>query len=369
MPLWVHEEAMVTSALLLDALLVIGFGVQHSILATLKVKVQLRRFGITPLLWRGVQSFLNVAYIFIAIVLWQDVDATVWDLGGVLAIAVASLCVLGWSAYFYLHLFEYDSGLAFGSSASVCSLSRKQTPKMEMWKVGTRRWIRFPVHTAFFLMFLAIPEMAASTFVFAITALAYNVIGTIFYDNRLTKLGSVYTDYQQVTGNLLPKLRAPRGAADLQFPGPRHWTHPLEYSAAMALGTATGWLYWALLGFGSQEAVELLASGFVALIIAVAAGSILGWLPGSRFTVTGKGRSFADTQTMLATAAAVLSATSLATWFAIAALATGSLPYLPLVLPMWLIVLWFGHLTMSTVAGLRSDTGVSVRSRSRTHPA
>ena len=54
--------------LVFDALLIVGFGVQHSVIATLKVKTRIAsRTGIQPLTLRATQSFINVAYIFAAI--------------------------------------------------------------------------------------------------------------------------------------------------------------------------------------------------------------------------------------------------------------------------------------------------------------
>jgi len=352
-------------ALAIDALLVAGFGIQHSLLATLGVKSRLARDrGMTPLLWRGVQSFLNVAYILVAILLWQDSSNATWHFDGGLAVAIVVICVLGWLAYFYLHLFEYDAGLAFGSSASVCALSHERTPKMELWKVGSRRWIRFPVHTAFFPMFFAFPHMSASTLVFAVTANAYNIIGTILYDKRLEKLGENYTDYQKVTGNILPRFRAPEGAAKLAFPSPTHWRHPLEYSTAAVFGVLGGVLYWNLLDRASQAPSDLLACAVTGALLALVAGILIGLLPSSRFTVGIGAGSFSDAQTRIATAAAVVSATALLTWFAIASLVSSAAPYVPVVLPMWLITLWLGHLTLAMVMRWRTRTDLKLQSDS-----
>lgn len=356
--------------LAIDTLLVAGFGVQHSVLATLGVKSRLaRRSRMTPLLWRGVQSYLNVAYIFVAIALWQNSGDSIWHLDGGLGTVVAVICVFGWLSYFYLHLFEYDAGLAFGSSPAICILRGERAPKMELWKVGSRRWIRFPVHTAFFPMFFAFPEMAASTLVFAVTANVYNIIGTILYDRRLEKLGEVYTNYRKVTGNILPRLRLPQGAAGLEFSSPTHWRHPLEYSTAALFGILGGVFYWGLLGRASQAPEDLLACAAAGTLLALVAGVLIGRLPHSRFTVGVGVDSFPGGQIRLATAGAVVSATALTTWFAIAAVISGAVPYVPVVLPMWLITLWLGHLVLAIALRPYMNVNLELRSDSGTRTA
>ena len=56
-----------TTALIIDTLLVVGFGVQHSSLATLRVKRVLKaRTGMEALAWRSVESLCNVVYILVA---------------------------------------------------------------------------------------------------------------------------------------------------------------------------------------------------------------------------------------------------------------------------------------------------------------
>ncbi len=73
-----------TTALVTDALLVVGFGVQHSVLATFRVKRLVKaRTGIEPLAWRSVESLANVVYILTAAALWQHTDHVVWQLTGV----------------------------------------------------------------------------------------------------------------------------------------------------------------------------------------------------------------------------------------------------------------------------------------------
>ncbi len=175
--------------IVIDSLLVVGFGLQHSLIATVTVKKKVQKLtGLDPVSWRGVQSLINVSYVILAACLWREVPIVVWDFAGTpLYWVLGAILVASWVWYFQIHLFEYDCGLAFGSSAVLSRLHGSPLPPMEMWKVGSRRWLRFPVHNAFFPMFFAFPRMSLSMLVIAVVGNINNIYGTILYDKRLER--------------------------------------------------------------------------------------------------------------------------------------------------------------------------------------
>lgn len=117
--------------LLVDTLLVLGFGVQHSALATLRVKRAVKaKTGIESLAWRSVESLSNVVYILVAAALWQHTDNVVWELSGIPMVVMYGLAVVSWLWYWQLHLFEYDCGLAFGSTTLVAQTAGAPGPKL-----------------------------------------------------------------------------------------------------------------------------------------------------------------------------------------------------------------------------------------------
>ncbi|GAA3293636.1 hypothetical protein GCM10020295_16050 [Streptomyces cinereospinus] len=207
--------------LLIDALLVVGFGVQHSGLATLRVKRLVKaKTGIEALAWRSVESLSNVVYILVAAALWQHTGDVVWELTGASMVIMYALAVASWLWYWQLHLFEYDCGLAFGSTTLVSQAAGAQGPKLINWKVGSRRWIRFPVHTAFFGMFFCLPVMTTDLLVLAVVLNVYNVIGSILYDKRIiATAGDAARPYINLTGLIFPPVyRNPRAPATWRWP-------------------------------------------------------------------------------------------------------------------------------------------------------
>lgn len=341
--------------LLIDIGLIMGFGVQHSVIAMVRLKNVIQRWtGIDPITWRGVQSFINISYLLLACILWREVPIVVWDLQGAAYWLMGATLVASWAWYFQIHLFEYDCGMAFGSSAVLARLHNAKPPAMEMWKVGTRRWLRFPVHTAFFPMFFAFPRMTVSMLVLAIVANVANIIGTVLYDRRLVFLvKDAYREYQKVTGLLLPPLlRAPRGAGDMSFPEPWHWSRVAHNLPGLVMGLMAGTLFWRDLGPIGLETEELVRAWSSAFLIAVTGGGLVGVAHSVRTSALEL--SYQRLLTMLATNTALMSAVCLLTWAGLCFVTSRSVPMLYIFFPMWMTMLWLGHFVASTVFfGLR----------------
>lgn len=337
-----------TTKLVIDGILTAGFGIQHSVLATLRVKALAKRTTkIDSLAWRSIESIINILYIFCAALLWVPVNLIVWHLTGWPAIVMTTILVASWIWYWQIHIFEYDCGLAFGSTSFIARLASKSELKNPPWKVGSRRWIRFPVHTAFFPMFFCFPVMRADVFVLAIVLNIYNMIGSVLYDRRiLTMSGDFYQKYINVTGLVLPNLRYLRGAADIQMTEPLQWKEPTAHIPALLLGIALGGFYWFVIGSPSRT-----LESFAVIVLAALAGSalvgiILGSLP-----VPGLYNDWNGIQTNMSTSVSISAAVGVITWGGIVWASTGELPLLAAPLPMWFIVQYIGHVVAYLVGG------------------
>jgi hypothetical protein len=326
-----------------DGLLAAGFGVQHSLLATLTVKARIKRWwNVESIAWRSVESLCNVVYVLGAGSLWLRSSSVVWDLRGAAGFVVAAIFVASWLWYWELHLYEYDCGLAFGSTTLVSQLAGQKTPALIPWKVGSRRWIRFPVHTAFFGMFFAIPHMTADLLVLGIVANVYNTIGSVLYDKRLEKLaGASYAKYEEVTGLIWPPIyRALAGAAGLRMPKPSHWRHPERHLPGLVVGLLLGGFYLLVIGNASTSPSTMLKAGIAGLIGAVVVGFIHGRLLRPDPSV-----AWEQQQTDLSTTVALSSALGVISWAAAYSLIHGSIPSFATFLPLWFTVQYLGHVS------------------------
>jgi hypothetical protein len=329
-----------TGSLVVDGLLVAGFGAQHSALATVRAKGRARStFGIDPLAWRSVESACNVVYVLSAAALWQHVHRVVWDVRGPAGGVMWLLIALSWVWYWELHLFEYDCGLAFGSTALVSHLAGQPMPRLVPWRVGSRRWIRFPVHTAFFGMFFLLPHMTADLLVLAVVLNVYNVIGSVLYDKRLQRLSGVpYADYQAVTGLICPPVyRAPRGATALDMAGPAHWRRPATHLPGLLGGVLLAGLYYLFLGAIEVDPLGAVRTGVVGVVGAVAVGALVGRL------AKADAADWDQQQTDLSTTVAVAAAVGVLLWTGARWLIEGHPAPFAFYLPLWFIVQYLGH--------------------------
>jgi hypothetical protein len=267
---------------------------------------------------------------------------------------------LGWFWYWELHCVEYDVGLAFGASSNLARLFGHKSPPTEMWKVGSRRWIRFPVHTAFFPMFLCLPTMTASLLALAVTANVYNVIGSVLYDRRLeTMVKEPYFAYQRCTGLILPALRrAPRGAADLPMKAPTSWRPARQHLPAVLLGLAAGAFFWSMLGRTEHHVTDMVDCGLAATLVGFAGGILLGVVRRRDVATMAANASEPSVVnpllTQLSTSAAVMSATAVMFWIGLTTVVDGHAPEFAPFLPMWFIVLWLGEMSAYVIGRLAS---------------
>jgi methanethiol S-methyltransferase len=329
-----------TSSLIIDAALAAGFGFQHSVLATIRVKHAARALTrIDALAWRSVESLVNILYIFVAALLWQPVDLVLWNFPSWGYYVASAILIASWLWYWQLHLFEYDCGLAFGSTSLVSALAGRSGLKNPLWRVGTRRWIRFPVHTAFFPMFFAFPTMRADVFVLAVVINAYNMLGTVLYDRRLIRLaGEQYQAYRAVTGLILPNFRRLEGAAGIPMAEPRQWKSPRIHARGALMGGVLGIFYWFAVGVPTQSAASLA----IAAAAGLAGSAIVGLVQGAG-PLPGGQASWQEMQINLSASVALASALGIVVWALLIILHTRDLPYAAPFLPMWFTVQYLGH--------------------------
>jgi hypothetical protein len=204
------EEAnmQIYYAIIQDILLALGFGIVHSCLASFKSK-ELGKKILPAHLYRIVFSITIAAYILFAAYYWKEIDYLVYSIPAPYSYILTCLVIIGWGMYFYSHLFYYEVGGVFGTSQLFSRSPLIGQVRFDYSTNGLKRYIRFPVHTAFFLIFLAIPTMYVSTLIFAIISSLYAWLGTIHHDYRYKKLfkNNNYIAYMQNSGMVLPRFK------------------------------------------------------------------------------------------------------------------------------------------------------------------
>ena len=192
------------TAVLVDLALLLLFAAQHSVMARRPVKAWLRTWVPAPL-ERTAYVLATDVCLALLFLLWQPFGGPVWQLDGVAAVVLWSLCAAGW-------------GLALASTFAVDHLEltglrqagwgRPTRPVTELQVAGLHAFVRHPLMTGLLVAFWATPRMGAAHLLFAAAATGYVLLGTRFEERDLRRtFGTAYDDYAARVPALVPRPR------------------------------------------------------------------------------------------------------------------------------------------------------------------
>jgi protein-S-isoprenylcysteine O-methyltransferase Ste14 len=194
----------VLTALLVNALLLAVFAVQHSVMA----RPAFKRVW-TLLVPKAVERSTYVVFASAALQLlfwqWRPLPGVVWsfdsELPRVLAIGI---CALGWVlvlvSTFLINHFEL-----FGLRQVFLRVRGRELPAAKFRTPVLYKHVRHPIYLGFILAFWATPSMTAGHLMFAIATTGYIMLG-IYFEERdlLAQFGDTYRRYREQVSMLLP---------------------------------------------------------------------------------------------------------------------------------------------------------------------
>lgn len=195
-------------AVAIDAALVIGFGLHHSITARTAFKRWWMRF-VPSHLERATYLYMTAAATALLVIFWQPIPITLWRIEAVPAIAaITGLYLAVWTAMFAA-TFQFGHFDFFGI-AQAWSRVRKtpptNTPFASRWLYAV---VRHPISLGWMLTPWIVPHFTVGQLVFAASAAAYVLIATPFEEADLIEdLGDTYRRYRKRVPAFLPLPRA-----------------------------------------------------------------------------------------------------------------------------------------------------------------
>jgi len=213
--LWVPKSVDVgpgagwMQAAITDVLLLLLFGVQHSVMA----RKSFKRWW-TQLVPAVVErsTFVVATCIALAVMfwLWVPIDApVVWRIENKAAVALLwGLFGLGWvialASTFLLNHFEL-----FGLQQVFAGLTGRPGPQSYFRTPLFYRYVRHPLYLGFLITFWSVPVMTSGRLLFALGLSAYILIGIAFEErDLLARFGERYRAYRRQVGMLIPRARA-----------------------------------------------------------------------------------------------------------------------------------------------------------------
>ena len=192
------------SALLVNALLLGLFAVQHSIMArpwfkrfwTKIVPGQLER-----------STFVLLASLILLLLYWQwrPIADPVWEISNNIgAAAVWALFCLGWIIVL-ISTFLIDHWHLFGLRQVMNYLKQREESSAEFTTRGLYRFLRHPIMLGFIIAFWAVPVMSIGHLIFAVATTGYIIVGILLEENDLVHVfGTTYMNYRKRVPMLIP---------------------------------------------------------------------------------------------------------------------------------------------------------------------
>lgn len=193
--------------LLTDLLIVLLYGLQHSLLTT-KVAVNIYNRLLPAYTWNLVYSLISVATLMVGFRYWEPSGVTIYRLVPGSFAYHLSVTGLALSLFLFFYCFKFTTSFWqwLGVRQIALKILGKEMP--EYYRVreqGIKRYIRFPHHTCLVFFFWLHPVMTLDTLVLSIAATVYLYIGTYHQDRRgLRVIGEAWAEYRQRSNLLFP---------------------------------------------------------------------------------------------------------------------------------------------------------------------
>lgn len=207
----VGTEAPWPQALGTDLLLIVLFGVQHSVMARRRFKHWWTRV-VPPVVERS--TYVVATCIVLALLFWGWVPIAkpvVWQVDRPAGVALLwSLFGLGWLTTL-VSTFLLDHFELFGLRQVFARLTGRSPAEGRFRTPLLYRYVRHPLYLGLLLGLWCVPVMTAGRLLFAAGLSLYILIGIAFEErDLLLQFGERYRRYREQVGMLIPNFRSPK---------------------------------------------------------------------------------------------------------------------------------------------------------------
>ena len=198
------ERGSTGQALLVDALLLGAFAVQHSGMARRGFKQRWTRL-VPPTIERATYVLFSSVALAAVLGFWRPLGFAVWTAGDpAVRTALVLVSLIGWltalAATFHIHHFEL-----FGLRQTWSALLGRELPPPRFVTPGLYRHVRHPLYLGFLVAFWATPVMTVGHLVFALGFTGYILVAIQFEERDLVReYGPAYLKYREQVPMLAP---------------------------------------------------------------------------------------------------------------------------------------------------------------------
>jgi protein-S-isoprenylcysteine O-methyltransferase Ste14 len=201
--------APVVRALIVDAILLSLFAVQHSVMARQWFKRAWKQFVPEPV-ERSTYVLMASLILLLLFWKWHPMKGIVWDVRNPNGRTILQgLFWIGWGMVL-VSTWLVDHFDLFGLKQVFSYLRGKRAEPLPFKNPALYKIVRHPIYLGFVIAFWATPRMTSGHLFFAIMTTAYILVAIQFEERDLIKFyGDQYRDYRQHVSMLFP-LRLPR---------------------------------------------------------------------------------------------------------------------------------------------------------------
>ncbi|MEH2526711.1 methanethiol S-methyltransferase [Bradyrhizobium sp. AZCC 1620] len=195
-----------TTALLINLVLMSIFAVQHSGMARQGFKKLFTRFA-SPAIERSTYVLLASLSLILLFWQWQPMPAVVWNIETPVLAGVATACgFAGWLIVLY-STFLISHFELFGLTQVVAHFAGRMVEPVKFKTPGLYRLIRHPIYLGFIIAFWCTPTMTLGHLLFAAVTTAYIFVGIHLEERDLvTMFGQEYRRYREKVAMLVPGI-------------------------------------------------------------------------------------------------------------------------------------------------------------------
>ena len=200
------SASSLTTALLVNLVLMSIFAVQHSGMARRGFKKLFARFA-SPAIERSTYVLLASLSLILLYWQWQPMPMVVWNIEAPVLAGVVTACgFLGWLIVLY-STFLISHFELFGLTQVVTHFAGRVTEPMKFKTPGLYRVIRHPIYLGFIIAFWCTPMMTLGHLLFAAVTTAYIFVGIYLEERDLVSMfGDQYRRYRDKVAMLVPGI-------------------------------------------------------------------------------------------------------------------------------------------------------------------
>ncbi len=199
-----------TEALMINAMLLGIFAIQHSVMARPGFKRWWTKFVPEPA-ERSTYVLLSSAVMIVMFWMWEPMGGTVWHIEDPTGRAIMyGFYAAGWTLFF-IATFQINHFDLFGLRQVWLYLRGKEYTPLPFKTPGFYGYVRHPIYVTWFMIFWMTPTMTVSHLVFSVATTAYILIATLLEERDLAAFyGKDYTNYQASVPRFIPRMEKAR---------------------------------------------------------------------------------------------------------------------------------------------------------------